>query len=563
MARLNRALRSIAPALRRRGLWIVFGALGGLIGGVMVAATSKPPPPAKRYYKATAIVTLDDPGETAPGVDPVRWALQQAQITAATDPYRQAVANESGFSAKTIRNHVIAVAFQDTATIEITAITADADESVRMAYVAANELDEAIAERLEGPGVDDDAERLQYLQLADLFEEQLNENAGSAEGAELQRIEEQLAELERIRDRLVAGESLRLETTPTFAITSMPEPIAINSRAYHTRWSTATHSVGVPRIARTTSLADVGSGQADRASVSGRILDETRFPTPTEPHPLQPISLGLLAGLVMGLSGVVLGEAWDERIHDIAHAERATGMETLVAVPHLARRNIRALVTPNGESTAARVVRARVRYGEAATMLATKLGGPPPTGPTPLPPPRCVVVPWRPPPDATPTTTAALVRALGDTGLRVLAVDGDYHQRDLRRLLRPIPSFVDPEAPVATRHDRVSYLDEPATADRRGASSTIAGRLVHRAARLVADHDVIVFDAPPVLATVDALEYLAYADLAIMIVRVDRTATDAAEQAANTILRHSRNRPEMIVVDVPTTPFDRHSDDGG
>lgn len=563
LARLNRALRTIAPALRRRGLWIVFGALGGLIGGLLVAATTPTPTVTKRYFKATAVLSLVRPGSAPPGSDAVRWSLQQAQLTIASDAYREAVGAEAGRSTKTVRNHVLSVAYQDTATVDLTAVTKDRGEAVQLAYHAANELNDAIARRLGQRGDASARLRQGQLELLDAVIEQLHLDASNADPTERARIEQSIDEMERRRRRVLASGSTDGASPPEFAITSMPEAIAINSRAYMSRWWAASHSVGVPRVGDSASLADVGAGRGDGTAASRRVLSETDLPVPTKPHPLQPISLGLLAGLVMGLSGVVLGEAWDDRIHDIEHAERATGLESLAGIPHLTQRDIRALFTMDGATDRPRVDRARTRYREAAAVLATQLGLDPrhrPQAPAPTP---ILVVTSSTPGDGKTTTTAALAHALADTGLDVLAVDGDYHKRSLRRLVRPIPSFVDPDAATATRHERVWYLDDPASADRQATSSVIAGRLMRRARRLAGDFDVVIFDAPPVLATTDAVEYLQYADTALMVVRIDQTMTDAAQPAANAVLRHSRTRPELIVVDVPTTPLDRHTDDGG
>src|SRR5699024_11130629 len=110
----------------------------------------------------------------------------------------------------------------------------------------------------------------------------------------------------------------------------------------------------------------------------------------------------------------------------------ATGMQPLVSIPHLTQRNIRALLNTDAEDTLRpRVEEARVRYQEAATLLATRLGLDPwhhldAPERTPI-----VVVTSSAPADGKSTTTAALGRALGRLGLDVLAVDGDYHRRSL------------------------------------------------------------------------------------------------------------------------------------
>ncbi len=557
----------MAGALRRRGLWLVFGALGGLVGGTLIAVTSKPTVTYKRYYKATATMTLETPATTAKATDPVRWSLQLAQLAMASDDYRRAVADETGVSPSYVKNHVMAIAYDDTASLDITVVTTEAEHAAQIAYHAAMQLTDAITQDVTMGKLARWSDYDESIRSVDTLIAALRAKLPDASGDERAQITTDLAAARAQRALLHESRRGTTITPPTFRLASRPEPIRINSRAYYRRWLLASSDVGAPRIRTGASLASVSnSDSASQTEVAQSLIADTKIPEEHPPPPIQPIALGLLAGLVMGISGVVLGEAWDDRIHDSIHATRTTGMNVIVEIPRLSARRLRALV--GGEPTTGdpKVDDARFRYREAAWVIATELGLDPridaedrqaaerDAGPRRAP---MVLVTSTSPSEGKTTSTAAIADALAFLGFKVLAVDGDYHHRSLRKLLRPIPSFVDPEAPAETRTERVWHMDDPSSADRKATSSAIVARLVRRADAQREHFDVILLDTPPVLSTTDAIEYLQYADAAVLIVRLDQSLAQACEHTANTILRHGMVIPGMIVTDVPAGAIDQ------
>lgn len=570
---LGRSLRTIAGALRRRGLWLVFGALGGLIGGSLIAVTTKPTTTYKRYFKATAVMRLDTPATTTQPVDQARWSLQLAQLAMASAEFRRGVADETGVSSTFIKNHVMGIAYDDTASLDITVVSTDPQQSVQIAYHAALQLDDAIAENTGFRQLDRLSDYTESVASVNALISALRDKLPDASGEERAQISRDLG---AARARARTLDNIRRGTTispPTFTLSSPPEPIEINSKAYYSRWSMASSDLGVPRIQATATLAGVTSqDSASQTKVARQLIADTKLPEEKIPPPIQPISLGLLAGLVMGISGVVLGEAWDNRLHSSHHAARATGMALIVEIPRLSRRRLRAMTDAVADDPDPKVADAQIRYREAAWVIATELGlDPRPdvgetrppvegdgTGGAPL-----VLVTSTAPAEGKTTSTAALASALAYLGFDVLAVDGDYHHRSLRKIVRPIPSFVDPEAPAPTRIEHVWHMDDPESADRRATSSAIVARLVRRANAQRAHFDVILLDTPPVLSTTDAIEYLQYADAAVLIVRLDQTHAQSCEHTANTLLRQGMAIPGMIVTDVPPGAIDQFQDPDG
>lgn len=571
--RLGRRLRTMAGALRRRGIWLVFGALGGLIGGTLIAVNTQSTVTYRRYYKATATMRLETPATTAHAEDQVRWSLQLAQLAMASDGFRDEVAAETGVSSKFLKNHVMGIAYAESASLDITAITTEAPSAEQIAYHAAIRLNDALAGDLNDRRLSTWGTYNEQIDSVDALIVALRDKLPDATGDTRRQITRDLAAA-RAQSRLLrqARQGTTI-TPPTFVLSSSPHAIRINSRAYFQRWQLATNDLGVPRIQANVSLAGVANlDSVGQARVAKILMDDTELPQERTPPPLQPITLGLLAGLVMGISGVVLGEAWDDRIHGSVHATRSTGMNVIVEIPRLSRKRLRGLTGNEPPTSDPKVSDARFRYQEAAWVIATELGleprpdgavlRPRPDGSEARPAP-IVLVTSTSPSEGKTTSTAALATALANLGFDVLAVDGDYHHRSLRKLLRPIPSFVDPEAPAITMTDRVWHMDDPASADRRTTSSAIVARLVKRAISQRENFDIILLDTPPVLSTTDAIEYLQYADAAVLIVRIDQTLAQACEQTANMILRHKMAIPGMIVTDVPKGAIDQFQDHDG
>ncbi|MBS1848856.1 MAG: hypothetical protein JST73_11315, partial [Actinobacteria bacterium] len=446
--RLGRSLRSGAAALRRRGLWIVFGALGGIIGGTLVASHQKAPVITTHFYKATAELRLDTPAQTTQTVDPVRWSLQIAQLTIVSNPYRTAVAQQAGVGFYTVESTLVAIPFQDSATLDLTAVATDPDLAARLAYHAATELNPQMAKIVDQRHHDQVLNVYASLQSANTLVNALRRLVDTAPPSQR---EDLLAKLQAATSQvqLLTSQSFAITTkAPVFALSGPPQAIEINQTAYGTRWVLAANDVGAARINAAASLVNVNPQDTIAMQILIKTLsEETVLPSDKKPNPAQPIGLGLLAGLVLGLSGVVLGEAWDDHIHDSLAATRATGLGVIVEIPRMSKRRVRAVLAHDPDETNRSVVDARLRYVEAAWEIAAVLGIDPHrpidgTNGTPgvaRPEAPIVLVTSTAPAEGKTTSTAALAAAFGHLGFRALAVDGDYHHRSLRGLVRPVP----------------------------------------------------------------------------------------------------------------------------
>ncbi len=559
--RSGKAMHTIAAALRRRGLWLVFGAIGGIIGGATVAANAKPIVNPHFYYKSTAGLSLIGMTTTDQTSDPVRVNLQLAQFAAESDSYRKVVAVQTGTTPDYVKNHITVIPNFDTASLTVTAIDIDPDKTAQVAYHAGLALNDAINtlvdSRVKARQADIDIDiRKATTELTSL--ETLRDNADGDPPDEL------LSQIDGVQDRiqtLKTQRDLAQTNAPRFAITGMPQPVRINSKGYYLRWLLSRDDLGATRI--TSSWNDLASGTVDDTDTKNMIkviANETEVNVVEKVPPVIHLGLGMIAGLMLGLSGIVLGEAWDERIHDTDGALRASGFLLLTEVPRLSGRAVRSLLQHGTQATHDRTRQAAYRYVEAASVLANQLGLSDAKKLTKTP---VVLITSASPSEGKSTTSAAIAAAFAELGYRVLAVDGDYHRSSLRSNLRPIPNFVEPDAPLETSIDKINLLDDPRAKRHKGTATSTVAKLLRRIDRYRANYDVIVLDTPPILVTADASDFLHYADAVALVVRIEQTLTPSCE-LASTMIRH-RNVPVtgLIATDVPLRIIDRNYGGGG
>ena len=311
----------------------------------------------------------------------------------------------------------------------------------------------------------------------------------------------------------------------------------------------ATDDFGRPRDR---AIALTPSPQVDPAT-SQILANETSLGRPVPLSKSSTILLGGAAGLLLGLSGAFIIEAWDDRIRSRVRVEELCDLPVLAEIPNLTREqsntNAIAMLDASKSPTAE-------RYRAACTAVLFSLGetatgrpdGPPQTGNgngphgtrsgrAPV-----ILVTSPGPGEGKTTTSANLAAAFADTGRRVLVVDADFRRPALGRFLNPVPNLVDPDGPATTRVDGVAFMSSP-----RGIDAP--GDVVFELRRLIDarqdDFDVVVVDTPPMLTTNDATDLLAAADAVVLVVRAGHTRTASAMRAATVL---SRLRADVLGV---------------
>lgn len=553
----GRFLHHAGGALRRRGVWVVFGLIGGIIGGTVVAITTKPAVQTVHYYKATSVLAVAKTAEPLDKSDPLVWTFQLAQRSLLSPTFQEAVGRKTRQSTAYVVNHLQGVPDFSGQTFSVTAVSTDPGVASNLSFAAADEMNAEMTRQ----------------------NDQAFNKARTAARYELLRTKTRLAEVSRdlrtgsdpvgslsAQLKAIGLHTTRLYTavagfdqTPEQAQLIMmqgPNAIEINRKAYARRWSTgASTTRRVIALSQPNAPESFTSTVIDPASPSKNQVADTDLPDPKAPSPIQPIGLGALAGLVMGVAAVTFGEAWDERLHDAESTEAASGAPILAEIPHLRRRATRDLVSGRGEG---RTAQASTRYGEAATMIAHGLGlRRTPVATRPASPraatddggPRAPVlmITSASPSEGKSTSTAVLARAFATQGFRVLAVDADYHRSSLRKLLRPIPNLVHPDHPEVTQVDGVQLIGVP----RNPTSPALANtEVLRQIQRLRSDYDVILMDTPPILATNDASDLVNRVDAVVLLARADQTLGPALERASNLVRRFHASPLGIILSDV-------------
>lgn len=559
--RFGRFLHHAGGALRRRGLWVVFGLIGGIIGGTVVAITTKPPVQTVHYYKATSVLAVAKTAEPLDKSDPLVWTFQLAQRSLLAPTFQQAVGKRTKQSTASVANHIQGVPDFSGQTFSVTAVSTDPIVASNLSFAAADELNAEMTRQ----------------------NDKAFNKAKSAARFELLRTKNRLAEVSRdlrtesdpVGSLSAQLKAIGLHTTRLYTavagydkppeqaqlvVMQGPSAIEINRKAFLRRWST-----GASTTRRVIALSQPNAPESFTSTVNApdapsknRVAD-TDLPDPKAPSPIQPIGLGALAGLVMGIAAVTFGEAWDERLHDAESTEAVSGAPILAEIPHLRRRATRDLITGGGVG---RTAQAATRYGEAATMIASDLAlrhAPVAARPASLgagaddggPRAPVLMITSASPTEGKSTSTAVLARAFAARGFRVLAVDADYHRTSLRKLLRPIPNLVHPDHPEVTRVDGVQLIGVP----RNPTSPALANtELLRQIQRWRSDYDIILVDTPPILATNDATDLVNRVDAVVLLARADQTLGPALERASNLVRRFHASPLGVILTDVD----DRH-----
>ncbi|WP_175884036.1 polysaccharide biosynthesis tyrosine autokinase [Burkholderia sp. BCC0044] len=276
-----------------------------------------------------------------------------------------------------------------------------------------------------------------------------------------------------------------------------------------------------------------------------RVIDRAIVPDePVRPKPILVTVIAALVGLVLGTCGVIGRAVLFGRVTDPAEIERDTGLNVMATIPHSAaqRRLAQRAVAAHGGAPILSLARPNEPAVEALHSLCTAL--------------RFQLMDW---PDGNRVlitgpsagvgksfVSANVAALLGQSGQRVLLVDGDLRRGELAKrfgvrpdiglstllrggvavddaIVRDIAPNVD-LLPAGPRSDRPVEL---LSADRLAALLTHVGR----------DYGVVLLDAPPLLPVTDATVLAAQADTILFVARSGVTTTGELLESAKRIER--------------------------
>jgi len=278
------------------------------------------------------------------------------------------------------------------------------------------------------------------------------------------------------------------------------------------------------------------------------IVDLAALPSDTVgiPKPLQ-VALGLVLGLVLAATGVLLRETLNTSIRRRSDVESALHIPSLAVIPRLVSTqvNTRAPLTrthANGSKNGRRLFDplptardAPSFVAEAYRTLRTNLlfatGGPTI---------RTLVVTSAAPGEGKTITAANLAVTLAREGKQILLVDGDLRRARLHRLfgVSQSPGLTDfltsdGSVPVLVMPTAVKGLFVlPHGRSHANPAALLTSDALRRLLdSMVAHFDLIVVDTPPVLAAADSLIVAAMADAVVFVVRAGRTDRSVAADA--------------------------------
>ena len=157
------------------------------------------------------------------------------------------------------------------------------------------------------------------------------------------------------------------------------------------------------------------------------------------------------------------------------------------------------------------------------------------------------------------TLALGLAQAAARSGGRTCLVECDLHRPVLaERLGSGGPGLAEWVAGAAQAEEVVRRIPGPAGTElavvaagrhEPGKGEVLSGEAFTAAlASLRSGHDLVILDAPPLLAVSDALALLAHADALVLCARAGQTAVDELEAVRTTLGRLPRPLPAALVV---------------
>lgn len=272
--------------------------------------------------------------------------------------------------------------------------------------------------------------------------------------------------------------------------------------------------------------------------------------------------LGLIAGLLIGVGGILVQMRLDPRIRTKAQAEEAFGLPVLAEIPKFRGNEeafeLHALTRPRSMVTESyRVVRSALVFARTVAQNSIDIlsgtrhgaddgGATEPTVDlvdTPDSEMRVVMVTSPGPSEGKTTTTANMAVVLAEAGYNVLVVNCDYRLPKLHQYFRKTHLS---RQTIKTGIDKVTLIADVAEGGAENPTTVVAAQrnLILKAR----DHyDVILLDTAPLLATNDALSLLPVVDLVLLVAREGRTDKEGAAETVDLLQRRRANVAGVVL----------------
>jgi len=507
-------------ALIRRWPIIAVCALIGALFAYM--GTDPEPEPIRTTYRATHTL-LSSANQFGSQTQIGTITFAQVPVFATTGEVPRLAAESLGYSGPpaALAGQVVVTGDPTTGTVTYSTEQENPDDAVRIADAFADETVRYLSRRQE---------ELRQDRLTNALED-------------VGRLETEIRELDDEISRQIAEQSVGLEDG---------EPRPQGDSITRARRDTAVREYNTAYESYRSLSEDEGSSDLNLTTL------ERAQPVPTSTGGFTPprtratrVPIAAAIGALFGCAIALLAERLDSKIRDRRRAEEAFGASVVAELPSLTRRQraARLVVGPDQHTGIAESFRS------LRTSLTFMTSGGQPSGPDDR---LGVILITSPGPAEGKTTTAVnLAAAFAETGRRVVIVNADFRRPVASGVLvdsrPPLPAALsgidrlDPEEWLAvTKVPGVELLDLSPL----GATPGELTRGSYRLAAALSDRvEVVVIDTPPLNVTTEALEFVPLADAVVLMGRVGRTPTAAAQRAGELVRFSGAERIAIALAD--------------
>lgn len=310
----------------------------------------------------------------------------------------------------------------------------------------------------------------------------------------------------------------------------------------------------------TTAPSEGGSSATDQPVVRLIPRDTAVLPgAPSSPNLKLNLLIGGAIGLVAGIAWALLRNSVDKRIRSASTVEETYGVSVIGTLPVDVRLNgsdQRLISTSH-----ARADNEHLRLAEALRELRTNIQFLQVDDP-----PRVIVLTSPVPGDGKSTVVANLALAIAESGKRVILVDADLRRPTVAKTfgLTPTAGLTDVlvgNAGIGDVLQRSALHKDlyllPAGTVPPNPSELVGTNVMRELLHTLAEHAVVLVDAPPLLPVTDGAILATQSDGAIVVVRAGATHTDELGKALSNLDKAGASTLGVVINRIPLRGLDR------
>ncbi len=286
-----------------------------------------------------------------------------------------------------------------------------------------------------------------------------------------------------------------------------------------------------------------GSPQDAQSIVSFRSLDSALLPrSPIFPNNKLALAIGLLVGAVIAFGYALLRNIFDRRVHSVEEVERETGVSVIGTIPyHKGFTAEQRMLESTGGNDQSQKGREEYAIAEALRELRTNLQFMNIDNP-----PRKIVITSALPAEGKSTMIANLANTIAASGQNVVVIDGDLRRPMVAKTFGLLEGVGLTD--VLIGRARLTDVLQPWGSSGKlfvlGAgkippnpSELLASKALHDIIDDLAEHAIVLIDAPPLLPVTDAAILTARTDGALVVTRANRTTYDELKAALENVTK--------------------------